>query len=215
MTQRRLEGIWIEVQGEYEKDFPERIYVYNSLIFLRHRLPVASLVILGDDRPSWKPNEFVSTLWESRTYISYRVVKLLDYQNQWEELGKSTNPFAVMVRAHLKTMATRQDARERLEWKTRVVRELLDVGYSQKEIRNLLRLVYGMMRLPENLEREFQLRLDSFLEEKKMPYAMMPCSQDAMERGRIQGLEQGLVRGLERGLAQDWKGESCKKAERI
>jgi len=122
-------------------------------------------------------------------WLRYKVVKLLDYQDRWSELERSTNPFAVMVMAHLKTIATRQDARKRLEWKTRVVRGLLDVGYNQQEIRNLLRLLYWMMRLPENLEREFQLRLDSFLEEKEMPYVMMPCEQDAMERG----LERGIL----------------------
>ncbi len=185
--------VHVEVQSEYEVDFTKRIHIYNSLIELRHDLPAASLVILGDDRPTWRPQEYVSTIWESRTTQSYRVVKLLDYQNQWSVLSHSTNPFAVMVMAHLKTMATRENARKRLEWKTRVTRGLLEVGYSEQEIRNLLRLVYWMMRLPENLEREFQIQLDKFLEEKEMPYVMMPCEQDAMMRGILQKSREAII----------------------
>ncbi len=185
--------VHVEVQSEYEVDFPKRIHIYNSLIELRYDAPVASLVILGDDRPSWRPQEFVSTIWKNSTSRSYPIVKLLDYQNQWSVLENSTNPFAVMVMAHLKTMATRQDAQKRLEWKTRVTKGLLSVGYSEREIRNLLRLVYWMMRLPENLEREFQLQLDRFLEEKEMPYVMMPCSQDAMERGSLLSRREDII----------------------
>jgi len=185
--------VHVEVQSEYEADFPKRIHIYNSLIELRHDVPVASLVILGDDRPSWRPQEFVSTIWESRTTQSYRVVKLLDYQSQWSDLERSTNPFAVMVMAHLKTMATRENAQKRLEWKTRVTRGLLEAGYTEQEIRNLLRLVYWMMRLPENLEREFQIQLDQFLEEKEMPYVMMPCEQDAMNRGVLQTRRKDII----------------------
>ncbi len=118
--------VHVEIQSEYEVQFPKRIHVYNSAIELRYDAPVASLVILGDDRPSWRPQEFESQIWESRTYRSYRAVKRLDYQNKWSELERSTNPFAVMVMAHLKTMATRQDARKRLEWKTRVTKGLLE-----------------------------------------------------------------------------------------
>jgi len=92
-----------------------------------------------------------------------------------------------MVMAHLQTMATRQNAQKRLEWKTRVTKGLLEVGYSEQEIRNLLWLVYWMMKLPENLEREFQIQLDQFLEEKEMSYVMLPCEQDAMERGVNRG----------------------------
>lgn len=182
--------VHVEVQTEYEVDFPKRIHTYQSLIELRHDAPVASLVILGDDRPKWRPKKYESTIWENKTTRSYRVVKLLDYQNKWSELERSTNPFAVMVMAHLKTMATRQDAQKRLEWKTRVTKGLLSAGYSEKEIRSLLRLVYWMMRLPEGLEREFQIQLDKFLEEKEMPYVMMPCEQDAMEQGLKKGILQ-------------------------
>jgi len=47
--------VHVEIQSEYEVQFPKRIHVYNSAIELRYDAPVASLVILGDDRPSCDP----------------------------------------------------------------------------------------------------------------------------------------------------------------
>jgi len=40
----------IEVQGEEETDFAERMYVYNYRIFDRYRHQVASLTVLADGR---------------------------------------------------------------------------------------------------------------------------------------------------------------------
>jgi len=35
--------------------------------------------------------------------LEFPILKLSDYESRWDELENSTNPFAVMVMAHLKT----------------------------------------------------------------------------------------------------------------
>jgi hypothetical protein len=45
-------------------------------------------------------------MWDSEMGLKFPVVKLLDYESQWSMLESSTNPFAVMAIAHLKTQAT-------------------------------------------------------------------------------------------------------------
>ena len=45
------------------------------------------------------------------------MVKLLDYETQWEALEQSNNPFAIVVMAQLKTQATRWEPAGRLHWK--------------------------------------------------------------------------------------------------
>ncbi|MBI2942532.1 MAG: cytosolic protein, partial [Chloroflexi bacterium] len=42
--------VHVEVQGQEEADFAERMYVYNYRLFDRHHRQVASLAVLGDDR---------------------------------------------------------------------------------------------------------------------------------------------------------------------
>ncbi len=50
-------------------------------------------------------------------------MKIWEYNRRWVELEKDQNPFALVVMAHLKTKATRGDARERLSWKVKLVRQ--------------------------------------------------------------------------------------------
>ena len=70
--------IHIEVQSQYESNFAQRMYVYNYRIFDKFRLPVVSLAVLGDDRPSWRPDRYKHKLWGSKTLLRFPIVKLLD-----------------------------------------------------------------------------------------------------------------------------------------
>lgn len=48
------EEVWmlahIEVQGQYEPQFPRRLFVYNYRIYDRYRREVVTLTVLGDER---------------------------------------------------------------------------------------------------------------------------------------------------------------------
>jgi hypothetical protein len=50
--------IHIEVQGEYEKAFPERMFRYNLAAYTVYNREVVSLAVLCDDRADWRPNTF-------------------------------------------------------------------------------------------------------------------------------------------------------------
>ncbi|MBD2126898.1 hypothetical protein NDI39_23135 [Microcoleus sp. ZQ-A2] len=63
----------------------------------------------------------------------------MDYETQWQSLEESTNPFAVIVMAHLKTKATRTVPQERKQWKWSLVRRLLEGEYSREDIVRLFR----------------------------------------------------------------------------
>jgi hypothetical protein len=41
-------------------------------------------------------------LFGSRVSFTFPIVKLLDYRARWQDLERSTNPFATVVMAHLK-----------------------------------------------------------------------------------------------------------------
>ncbi len=57
--EERLVFIHIEVQGTPDSEFPRRMYIYNYRIFDRHRKSVASLAILADEDPNWRPDRHV------------------------------------------------------------------------------------------------------------------------------------------------------------
>ena len=65
------------------------------------------------------------------------------------------NPFALVVMAHLKTRATRNDAGERLRWKVELVRQLYGRGYRRENVLELFRLIDWLLTLPKDMERSF------------------------------------------------------------
>ncbi len=94
--------VHIEVQGYYDAGFAERMFIYHYRLYDRYQ----------------------THLWGSRVGLEFPVVKLIDYQDRWDELEASRNPFAIVVMAHLQTRATRKQPENRLQWKFRLVKRL-------------------------------------------------------------------------------------------
>lgn len=131
----------------------------------------------------------------------FPVIKLADYRDRWAELEASPNIFAVVVMAYLKTRDTRDDAEERLRWKTKLVRLLFERQYSREEVVALFRLIDWMLHLPEKQAIIFDADLESLEEEYHVPY-LSSIERRALQRGIGQGLEQGLEQGQIRGRLQ-------------
>jgi hypothetical protein len=100
------------------------MYVYNYRIFDRYNRPVASLAVLADDDPAWRPTGFRNSLFGCEAGLRFPVVKLLDFAAQEAVLEASTNPFAKVVLAHLKARETHGNPADRHAWKLRLVRGL-------------------------------------------------------------------------------------------
>ena len=98
--------IHIEIQSQYEVDFGERMYVYNYRSFDLYHKPVVSLAVLGDESNKWRPNTYSYAIGGCEVSLKFPIAKLLDYESRWQELETNTNPFAIIVMAHLKNKAT-------------------------------------------------------------------------------------------------------------
>ncbi len=193
--QRDGSEIWVlihvEVQSQVQSDFPERMYVYNYRIFDMYRRPVVSLAVLSDDHDEWRPDSYSYALWGCRISLEFPMVKLLDYQTRSTLLSESTNPFAVIVAAHLTTQQTSQDPQGRYLGKLRLAKSLYQRGYSRGDILELFRLIDWMMTLPDMIESEFKQEIRRFEEDLQMPYVT------SFERlARIEGKQEGLSEGI-------------------
>ncbi|MCC5617788.1 transposase [Nostoc sp. CHAB 5836] len=158
----------IELQSQTDIGFAKRMFTYHYRIYDRYDREVVSLAVLGDEQPSWRPQEYGYGRWGCEMRLRFPIVKLLDYE--WEMLESSDNPFAVVVMAHRKTQNTTQAARERLRWKLRLIKGLYKRGYSRQDILEIFGILDRMMRLPEPLELTFRDELRQFEEENQMPY---------------------------------------------
>src|SRR5205823_13922997 len=126
--------------------------------------------VLGDARADWRPDRFGYELFGCEVGLRFPVVKLLDYNERWEALERSDNPFAVLVMAHLKTQATARHPESRLEWKLRLVKGLYERGFSRADVLAVLRVIDWAMALPDELAASCDQSLAEYEEERSMPY---------------------------------------------
>ncbi|NJM11633.1 MAG: hypothetical protein HC889_06905 [Synechococcaceae cyanobacterium SM1_2_3] len=124
--------VHVEIQAGYEAEFAERMFVYYYRLFDRYRLPLASLAVLADEQPQWRPNRYTRHLWECEVALSFPVVKLLDYEPRLAELETAANPFALATAAHLLAQATRHDAHQRFISKLSLTRRLYQRGWDRQ-----------------------------------------------------------------------------------
>ncbi len=196
------ENVWVlvhlEVQTQRDIGFAERMYVYNYRLFDRHHHQVASLAVLGDEYADWRPDQFKYVLWGCQVGIQFPAVKLLDYQERWDELDRSQNPFAVIVMAHLKTLQTRASDEERKQWKYNLVRRLYERGYQREDVLHLFRFIDWLMKLPEELEEAFWQEVQRYEEANRMTY-ITSVERIGIQKGLEQGRQEGILQGIQQG----------------
>ena len=166
---------------------------------------------MADNSDTWRPNHFGYSMWGCEVDIKFPTVKLLDYEKE-DTIPPSqrSNPFAIATMAHLKANQTKGNARKRLNWKTDLVKNLYELGYSRKEVLDLFRFIDWIMDLPEKEERLFRGQLVRFEEEKHMRYitsieryGMLKISREAVSDAlrirfkRIPRHIAGMIRSIE------------------
>jgi hypothetical protein len=192
--------VHVEVQTARDAEFPRRMYVYNYRVFDRYNRPVASLAVLADDDPAWRPTDFRSSLFGCEAGLQFPTVKLLDLAAHEAMLEASANPFAQVVLAHQKARQTHDDPAGRRAWKVRLVRGLYERGFSPKDVRELFRLIDWLMELPPALNSVFRQEVDKIQEEGHMPF-VTSIERVVLCEGLRMGIESLLrVRFGEEGL---------------
>ena len=186
--------VHIEVQGDIDRSFTERMFIYYYRIYDRYRQPIVSIAVLGDDHDHWRPDNHQTELWDCTLSLRFPIVKLTDYNDaqSWTRLETSDNPFATMVMAHLKTKATRHDPKARLGWKLQLVKRLYEKGYNREDVLELFRFLDWLLYLPPELHQQFTQQLSDYEAAMSTPYIT------SIERSGIEkGIQQGLAQGLE------------------
>ena len=115
-------------------------------MFDRYGPSVISLAILGDAESDWRPKKYSYGLAGLKDFgMSFRfpIVKLIDYRKKWKTLENSQNPFAIVVRTHLKGLETRRSAKKRFDEKKELFKALHEANYSEQQILDLFRLWIG------------------------------------------------------------------------
>ncbi len=160
--------------------------------------PIASLAILIDNDPKWRPKVFRESLWDSWIGMEFPILKIIDYEARRAELEVSTNRFAPVILAQL-AVNQHRDPNARLGIKTALTRDLYRKGWSRGDILSLYRFIDWLVMLPEELELTYTENVMKIEEELKVHY-ITTAERVGIRKGLQQGLEQGREEGLEQGV---------------
>jgi hypothetical protein len=191
--------IHVEVQSQEDSDFAARMYTYNYRIYDRYKKTVVSLAILGDERATWRPQQFGYSLFGCKLDFQFPIIKLVDYQQRLSELENDSNPFATIVMAHLAALNTRNDRNNRKEQKLALVQRLYEKGFAEQDVLNLIAFVDWMLTLPPNLEAEFKLEIQQLEAGRRMKY-VTSFERSGIEIGKQQEALSFVTRLLNRRL---------------
>ena len=184
--------IHIEVQGQYDSRFPERMFVYHYRIFDRYHQQIISVAILTDSHPLWRPQQYSYEAAGCRLELQFPIVKILDYRGTEAELIKSTNPFAWVVLAHLKTLETHRAPKSRLQWKKELFKLLQQTAYRPQEMVDLFWFLDWIMALPNAAQQRFDNFVYQYEEEHNVRF-ITSIERTALAKGHQQGVQQGFL----------------------
>jgi len=192
--------IHVEVQGQRDANFPERLFTYNYRLYDRYRRPVASLAVLADEGEDWKPTHFGYQLFGCEVGIRFPTVKILDYADQAEALLTDPNPFALVTAAHLFTRQTKGDPEQRYAAKWRLAKLLYERKWDKQRIIDLFSVIDWLMRLPTELEKRLMHEVYTLERKVTMPY-VTSAERFGIEKGLLQGRQEGWQEGRQEGEA--------------
>ena len=194
--------IHIEIQGQKDVSFAERMFTYYYRIFDKYKRDVVSLALLTDTNRLYRPQEYTREFkdWEFSLRFKFPLVKIIDYINYEFEKEYEKNVFAIVAHAFLKTMETEGDDSERFRWKRQFVLRLYDLGLAQETIYNLYQFIEWIMALSEPLEEKLLTELVKIEEKEKMgyiTYAERKWKKEGKREGKIEGKIEGLQKAVE------------------
>lgn len=194
---RRRDGVdalvvvHVEIQSRRDEGLGLRMRIYNDRLFDRYRCPVYSLAVLGDGSPGWRPTGFEVEVWGCRSRLDFPTLKLLDWKPRLRELEGSSNPFSLVVAAHLAAMETRPHDPARCDRAERLVELMLQRGFRQERVDGLFHVLEAMMPMTDVHYERFERRVASLEEDYGMKL-ITRSERRGLERGRQEGRQEGL-----------------------
>lgn len=179
----------LEIQGSAQVHFEKRMFQYRYRLMDLYDKPVASLAILIDANPSWRPHRYYEEVLGSTVEMVFPFIKISDYQDRITALQTSKNRFAPVILAQL--ALNRKEAPEaRLETKFELTRNLYKLGWVAKDIRALYKFIDWIITLPPELDLVYNEKVLKVEEELGVHY-VTTAERIGIQKGIEQGMQQG------------------------
>ncbi len=211
--------IHIEAQSTYQHHFNERMFVYFSRIFQKHRRKILPIAIFSYETPRAEPNSYTLTFpFADILQFNYLSVELK--KKNWREYIRQENPVAAAL---LSKMGYTND--EKVEIKKEFFRILIRLELDPAKQTLLTGFFETYLTLNEEEEHKFKEEVKAMepKEGEKIMEVITSYERKGIELGRKEGIEQGIALVAQRMLEQGkdveeivtYTGLSTEKIERL
>lgn len=180
----------IEVQGQDDPNFQERMFIYFYRIFDKYRKQVAALAILTGDEAS-HPEKYETSFLNTKLTYEYATYKLRE--KTLADFQDKENPVSIIMEVAWQALNRNQlDDSKLYDFKINLIRRLKALNYDSKRIRLLLNFIKRYTNF-ENSEISLKFENESHtIFNKKITMGLEEAIlTDAIMQGKEQGIEIG------------------------
>lgn len=193
--------IHFEPQSYREVDFHERMFIYFSRLFERHRKEhklIIPIAIFTSDDAKDEADTFELSIPEF-SILHFQFLKVELRNNDWRKFIESDNPVAAALLS--KMGYNREERRElRLEYLRMLLRLRKQLDDARMSLIMSIADLYYEPKIEEDLELMKQLS-ENFSEEGVEVMELMPAWKKwGYDEGLVEGMEKGLEKGIEEGI---------------
>ena len=185
--------IHIEVQGQYNKDFAERMFTYYYRIKDKYDKPITAFAIFTDKNKSFHPNKYEYEYMGTRVSYKFNTYKIIEQDEA--ELALNPNPFSLVILVVLTALKVKDMNDEVL---LGLKRNLLNLMLEKKISRVSRNGIFNFMRYYVSFEnKETMLIFDKEIEELTGRITTMGTEQYLLEKAKNTGIQEGIQKGAE------------------
>ncbi|WP_339182001.1 Rpn family recombination-promoting nuclease/putative transposase [Oceanobacillus sp. FSL W7-1293] len=182
--------IHTEAQSTHEADFPERMFLYFSYLYAKHRKPIQPIAVLSYNRKQEEPTQFkVDT--PTQEVLQFNFLQLQLRKKNWKEYIQSDNP---IVAALLSQMG--YEEHERVQVKLEFLRMITRMKINPAQMEFLYGYFETYLKLNKEEEEQMMEKMENLPEEEKEIVMQLPNSY--FERGKQEGIEEGIEEGIKK-----------------
>ncbi|MCT1903726.1 transposase [Oceanobacillus sojae] len=189
--QDKILHIHTEAQSTYEVDFPERMFLYFSYLYAKHRKPIQPIAVLSYNRKKDEPTQFrIDT--PTQEVLQFNFLQLHLKKKNWREYIQSDNP---AVAALLSQMG--YEEHERVQVKLEFLRMITRMKIDPAKTTFLYGFFETYLKLNKEEESQMMEEIENLPEEEKEVVLQLPNSY--FEKGKQEGIQEGIQKGVEKG----------------
>ncbi|MFD1388385.1 Rpn family recombination-promoting nuclease/putative transposase [Oceanobacillus oncorhynchi subsp. oncorhynchi] len=181
--QDKILHIHTEAQSTHEADFPERMFLYFSYLYAKHRKPIQPIAVLSYNREKEESTQFrIDT--PTQDVLQFNFLQLHLIKKDWRAYIQSDNPAAAALLSQMG-----YEEHERVQVKLEFLRMVTRMKINPAQMEFLYGYFETYLKLNKEEEAQMMEQMENLPEEEKEVVLQLPNSY--FERGKEEGIEKG------------------------